>query len=465
MTGRRRHLAAVPAAPDGAVPDGAVPVPDEAVVAALALDAALDLAPGPHPAGDDDLLRVASAVRASAPRHGAARPALAFACPGPARPARRRGGRRRAATVATLAASVATIAVGADLALPSGVGPAGHVAAGALRLARSHGAVVLAPAGGAAGDGARVAGITCPGRAHCLAWAGSDGHAVLAASRDAGARWTHRPPPGGATVVADVQCGTPERCWLVGGSGTGAVVEVSVDGGRTWTAGSLPGGIAELRSISCAGVAICWAVGTTAGGGPVVVTTADGGTQWTAQSLPAGLTGLQSVACPTATSCWAGGTATSTGAGSTTAAVVATADGGTRWHRVALPVTAAGGGPSAVTSVTCASPRSCWAVEASHGTAAVLTAAGGTWQEAGATGTRGGAVYAAGTTCTASCAPPSGSAAARALAAVEGGTAGDLTGRTGAGALACATAVECWVVIATGSASAARALPGPARTL
>lgn len=444
-------------------------LPDESVVADLALDAALDLAPAGGTTGDDGLLALAASVRGTAVRGTSVLPTTAPppVAPGtvtvaaPSRSVRRRRSRpRRLGTAATLAASAAVMALGAELALQPGIGPAVPGAWTSARLAHHQGLVVMAPSGSPASAGSRVVTVSCPGRHDCLAIAGAPGRPVLMLSSDGGATWGRQPIPVPVTSLDAVFCASTEVCWVVGAGGGHAVALATGDGGRSWTSETLPGGIATLRSISCAGVEVCWAVGDGTSGTAAVVATTDGGTTWRAQQVPTGVTELGDVSCTTVRQCWAGGSATDG------PAVVATADGGARWARVSLPAGGRAGGPVTVTSVTCSAPGTCWATETGgHGTVVLAHGQAG-WHATARVGTRGspsatggsGAVYEATTGCGAGCAIPTGGAADHALAVIEG-TGSPVSGTASPrSALDCPSTVQCWILEGSGSGFSAASL-------
>jgi len=152
-----------------------------------------------------------------------------------------------------------------------------------------------------------------------------------------------------------------------------------------------PAATGQLDAVSCASSDLCWAVGTPASqpvaspsstapspSDAVIVATANGGRTWVAQ--PVALTStleLDGISCPDVRHCMAVGSA---GAGSSTAAVLTTEDGGAHWTQVAPPA-----GAIVVTGVDCIDAVSCTAI-ADDGTAfwsAQSTDFGRSWQREG----------------------------------------------------------------------------------
>lgn len=505
---------------DGPVPAGPLPgdhgpddhlpddhLPDDAVVTALALDVAIDLAGHPWAfpdrggrpvdGADDDLLEMATVVRAigaadralagpttrppitpaavSPPLDPSStapvlslRPVVLPPMAAPPRRVRRRDRRRQVVAVAVAASAVA-LAIGADLALQAGggAGPAdaGWALPATVRMTLASDRVVLAPPGGGPSSADRITAVSCMTDQHCLAVADADGHAVIAVSNDGGTTWQRQSAPVAAELSA-ILCATPAHCWAVGSAGTGsrgneAVILTTSDGGRTWSTGSVPAGVGSLQSISCATVETCWAVGSAGGGtGAAIVATSDGGRTWSTEPVPVGVGSLASVSCPVAETCWAGGQA----AGDAT--VVATTDGGRTWERQALPTDdtavddTAVDDAATVSSITCTPALTCWAA-ATDGAGTVTVLAGGPdgWHVSARAGGGGISGFVASPGCATGCrAPEQGGAANTALATIEGGTAAALRGRTTTGAVTCPTARECWLVRTSGTGFTSTAL-------
>lgn len=161
-------------------------------------------------------------------------------------------------------------------------------------------------------------------------------------------------------------CPTAQVCLATGQTRSGRPLEsVTRNGGATWTTTSLavPG---TLGLLSCSDPTTC-----VAGYFRTTVhmrRTVDGGRTWLPAATPP-VTNLQSIACPTAEQCLAVGGAERSGAG--TAQAIATADGGTTWHKVAVPAPAS--------SVSCADAAHCW-VSGSFDKVWATDAAGATWR-------------------------------------------------------------------------------------
>ena len=143
--------------------------------------------------------------------------------------------------------------------------------------------------------------------------------------------------------------------------------------GSPWTGAlstvTLPAPVNSLTAVDCAGPRHCWAVGSTVGtagapNGAAVITTADGGSRWTAQPIPATVGYLSDISCSNRHYCAAVGQATQTSNGQ--GAIITTSDGGATWTAAPVPT-----GILDVTAVACQPNRRCLAI----GTAATGSAA------------------------------------------------------------------------------------------
>ena len=279
-----------------------------------------------------------------------------------------------------------------------------------------------ASAGSAAASSAwaapgRLSGVSCNGP-RCVAVgdsnesSGSPGTSGLKAvarvlySSDAGRRWSPGELPGGLDDLAAVECTSGARCIAVGrtvgsASTTYGVIVASSDGGQVWVKDRVPADTVPLTTLSCPSALVCVAAGDPAsptGIGVarpeeiVSVVTFDAGRTWRKAILPADVAGLGSVSCA-GSGCLATGTAKvaphsgpyATGA----SLVLASSDGGLRWHKVANPVvidpvTRQPVHLSTPESVACTNAGHCilaGTVDGSYQSAALVTPDGGTsWQ-------------------------------------------------------------------------------------
>lgn len=434
-------------------------LPDPETVAALALDAALELTAradaGPQ-GSDDELLTLACALRAlpSAPTASRERPP----------PERRAPGRRHRREALVAAAAVAVAAAGAAaLAWPFGApAPEPAVPATALRLGTNGGRVRLLDASspGTSGSGGPLTGIACTGPSQCLA-VGTDGpRALLARTGDGGSRWQRVAIPPSVTALSGLACASSSDCLAVGTTGRHGVVLASADGGGAWTSRTVPSAVTSLSSVSCPAVATCWAVGDS-GAGAVVVSTTDGGAHWSVQRLPTGMVSLSAVSCPTVTVCAAGGTT------ATSAAIVVTSDAGRNWKRSPIPRPTTGAPLTDAAALACATATRCWAgaTTAAAGGLTVLTSSPASGGDSPWVASAGGAVPAGGTviprdaTCGPDCPTVGGD---RVLAVI-----GDGNGSSPSSAsvpvvrlsgISCPAALECWVVQRSGRGFSSSAL-------
>ena len=135
-----------------------------------------------------------------------------------------------------------------------------------------------------------------------------------------------------------------------------------------------PPSMVSANAVSCGDDQHCWAVGFGGGTTAAIVATADGGSTWSAQVVPSSVSVLAAVSCSDKLDCLAVGSAGATGA------VAATTDGGATWTSETDPA-----GAAAVTAVDCMSKRRCVAL-ATDGTtywSSVTTDEGAIWARGG----------------------------------------------------------------------------------
>ncbi len=209
-----------------------------------------------------------------------------------------------------------------------------------------------------------------------------------------GRRWSlvSAPDPatatGGGSGLTGVRCTSPASCWAVGvsmKSGTAPSLNLILHwNGRRWSLVSVPnpggaatGDISELSGVRCTSSASCWAVGDY--GTSILIGGTDlnqalrwNGRKWSLVATPdPGGTGsgdfsqLSSVSCPSPGSCWAVGAYGSHGILSTSLNQ-ALHWNGRKWSLVATP-DPDGTGPGAnnlLIDLACTSSASCWGVGA-----------------------------------------------------------------------------------------------------
>jgi photosystem II stability/assembly factor-like uncharacterized protein len=175
---------------------------------------------------------------------------------------------------------------------------------------------------------------------------------------------------------------------------TGEAVLVSTDSGRTWTGyDTLPSPLTFYRalSISCFSASACGVAGTDVHGQPAVIFTADGGKTWT-DPTPASWEDVSwedtSIACVSARACLVAGYDTLDG-GAQAPFMMRTDDRGATWKTFTnLPDRTSRSplGTYSLTSISCASARSCVAVGSyaapdigGYGTAIATSDGGLTW--------------------------------------------------------------------------------------
>ncbi len=434
-------------------------LPDQATVAALALDVALELAVPRRegvaaPASRDELLVLCEVLR-TVPADDW-QPAEH---PPKAAPATR--GRRREALVA---AAAVTVAATGGLALGSALGtsPAG-VPAAELRAGLHQGLVRLTSASPPAGvpAGGVLSDVVCTDISNCLGLVAGRGGPRVVRSTDGGSRWQ---PAGGTRsgVLSAIACPTVTRCVTVGSTtGRGTVLR-STDGGRSWSSEPAPAGVTALSGVACPSTTLCWAVGE-GDRGPAVLTSSDGGWTWTTRSAPAGMHTVTVVGCTATWACELGGSVGGR------PAFASTVDAGRTWTLAAVDPRGPVAPPGAVAALACTTDLRCWAAATStRGRVAVLDmTAPGIWAVVSDRRVpSAGATFVEGSACAGSCGQASTNVVLRLLEG-KGARAGPSVRPAG---VSCPTAHECWVLHFVASGFSATALPteppsgGPGRS-
>lgn len=288
-------------------------------------------------------------------------------------------------------AAVLSAAVLASLVLPV----AGAHAAVAHGHERAHAAPrPWVPAAPAPGSSSTLYGVFCMSAASCFAVGydvfgqASELNQVLRWKRT---RWaTARVPNPGGTgkgayhQLTGIRCTGSRNCWAVGGyaSGSAFLNEALHWNGSRWTSattptpgGTLSGSINQLYDITCLSAMNCWAVGEyghTGGPGETLLNEILhwNGRRWVRLATPnpggtaaADFNVLQGIRCSSAISCLAVGTYGSLSS-PPTFLNESLRWNGRRWSVIKTPEPGgkAQGDRNMLLKLTCASPRSCWAV-------------------------------------------------------------------------------------------------------
>jgi hypothetical protein len=238
----------------------------------------------------------------------------------------------------------------------------------------------------------RVTAVSCVSTSVC--WAAGPGWADephVAKSTDGGQTWTDVSPPDWATASwwpNAIDCVSASTCYVAGTDNTNDLqnpaAAKTTNGGASWTVftnlptftSSDPNGTYVLNGISCVSARSCVAAGglNEADGTATVISTTDGGGTWN-RSVDPSLAGVQqffSVSClPTG-----GGLPACMGAGSALEAAgpvaLASRNGGATWGGMqTLDDT------GWLNSVSCATPRNCWAAGAGTSVSLAGTSNGG----------------------------------------------------------------------------------------
>ncbi len=262
---------------------------------------------------------------------------------------------------ATCAASVGCLVVGT--ALDGG----GVIASLGLRASTTASRMVAV---GLHSVGGEWTSISCPDAVHCVAIGGGPSQeppmfGEVMTSIDGGWSWVEQRSPSGVLGLDAVSCPSTRRCYATGLAMLRpkqqtmltdeiAVVLESLDGGRTWRRVGQAPGIVTLSAISCPNLAACSAVGDTvtgdADGSDAVLATTDGGLRWHEEAVPAHPSGvlLSDISCPSVSDCWAGGPS----------GLMATEDGGRTWQQL---------DPDYIDSLSCSSVSHCVAMSVGRG--------------------------------------------------------------------------------------------------
>ena len=293
---------------------------------------------------------------------------------------------------------------------------------------------------------------TCPTVTTCYAdnLGSSQYGAVVEVTTDGGAVWQAVPLPVGTWLTSNLTCPTAEGCLVAGytgvpvgaasPSGGTSAVFATADGGADWSTVPLPAPAVDVVSLACSSATAC--VGASYGtptstspqGSTVSVRTTDGGASWSSSPFLSAIIPSRpyGVSCVGAGDCVVVGTTgfgtTPVGSSTASGAALYSTDGGVSWSAAAVPV-----GIAVVRAVSCSDDGECMAVANGPSTAAAAaTGAGPYGPSTVLTSTDGGSSWTA--------------------PGAIGLTAADLS------AIACPTAVDCWVVghSAGGTAASSR---------
>lgn len=234
-------------------------------------------------------------------------------------------------------------------------------------------AVVPSPNVGS--DSNDLSSVSCISTTSCVAVGGSSDNTNLDALAMAwdGATWTILTTPSVASSddsLMSVSCSSPTSCVAVGNysdDGTEQSLAMSWDG-SAWTTAVVPSVGADdnfLESVSCVSATFCVAVGASFDGAKyqTLVATWNGSAWAIAVSPNEGSDSnlLASVSCTSATSCTAVGDYYD-GPYQTDIKTLAMRWDGTPWTIVPTPNNNPGTDPNRLSSVSCVSPTSCFAI-------------------------------------------------------------------------------------------------------
>jgi photosystem II stability/assembly factor-like uncharacterized protein len=245
------------------------------------------------------------------------------------------------------------------------------------------------PASPSSESGGRLMAVTCDAQERCIVVGSTENGAALIATNLPQASWTVR-YQGVGSNWASISCPGLNHCVAVGSGPLGylypdgAGILTSDDGGVHWVRRELPAGIVAVIGVDCPAAGRCFATAEVVAssallrkGTPWVATilrSDDGGSTWHLESLPGALL-LAGISCPSLTSCFAAGAVDANGVAGHDA-IVATVDGGAHWAAQAVPTPP---GAQGLSTISCPSPRQCWAV---GDLVALVTANGGrTWRD------------------------------------------------------------------------------------
>jgi hypothetical protein len=284
-----------------------------------------------------------------------------------------------------MSGSVACLAV---LGSTAALGAQANAARAAVGLAQRPSIPVLAPT--------VLDRVWCPSATSCWAVGSADvqigGPTLNQVLRWDGKGWSRVPTPnpsgtslgGGISEVAGIGCASPAMCWAVGsfsGPPSGSVFNQVLrwngngGGGRgNWSlvpapdpGGTATDSVSELDGVFCPSAGSCWAVGDYHKGRTTLNQVQHwNGRKWRLVTAPSLATSsgdtnlLTDIRCTSSASCWAVGDSTR---GSTELNQILRWNG-TRWSQAAVPNPGGtrSGDLNALSGVSCAAPRSCWAV-------------------------------------------------------------------------------------------------------
>jgi photosystem II stability/assembly factor-like uncharacterized protein len=149
------------------------------------------------------------------------------------------------------------------------------------------------------------------------------------------------PGPGSYSLV----CPTQSDCYATSPSSTtstnpSGVVQVSSDGGRSWRASLVAGAGSDLYGLTCPSAQTCMVTGENFASGNLGVTmfrTNDGGATWTNQAIPGGSLGSSLLSCSSAKQCVATMSEPGPGGQGLQDVALVTSDGGVEWATVPFP--------------------------------------------------------------------------------------------------------------------------------
>ncbi len=220
-----------------------------------------------------------------------------------------------------------------------------------------------------------ISGVSCTGPKSC--WAVGDLNGSMLVEEELAGVWSPvsipSSPPGADLMGID--CLSVSSCWAVGGYGGASTFPLSMHfNGRSWTRipiADAPGsfGVNELTSVNCPSAADCWAVGISDSPSPETRRLIEhwNGRAWSVESSPdpdpGGANYLSSVSCSSANSCWAVGDERASSA-------LVMHWNGTSWTRVSSPAR------KSLAAISCEWLSACFAVGETGGTLRLVS---GVW--------------------------------------------------------------------------------------
>jgi hypothetical protein len=213
----------------------------------------------------------------------------------------------------------------------------------------------------------RVTAVSCVSTSVC--WAAGPGWADephVAKSTDGGQTWTDVSPPDWATASwwpNAIDCVSASTCYVAGTDNTSDLqnpaAAKTTNGGASWTVftnlptftSSDPNGTYVLNGISCVaagdGLPACMGAGSALeAAGPVALASRNGGATWGGMQTLDDTGWLNSVSCATPRNCWAAGAGTSV-------SLAGTSNGGRSWSTVTSDTTNQDGSVSCLSIAVC----------------------------------------------------------------------------------------------------------------